>query len=114
MSPRWLIGMAMAFLILGVFANITDGIFLDNEKDIMPIWQAISNFQNVNILNPMTYDSMYIGVRDLIDAVWQLITWDFAFLNGEYQFIRWLLITISVGIFVEFMFGIFRLVRGSG
>jgi len=36
MSPRWLIGMALAFLILGVFANITDGIFLENS-DVMPL-----------------------------------------------------------------------------
>ena len=124
MSPRWLIGMALAFLILGVFANITEGIFMDNEEGSV-LWDAISNFQDVNILNPLTYDSMYIGVTKLVDAVWQMFIWDYTFLNGytddlgvwhdsPYQFIRWILITISVGIFVEFMFGIFRLVRGSG
>ena len=113
MSPRWLIGMALAFLILGVFANITDGIFLENS-DVMPLWDAISNFKDVNILNPMTYDSMFIGVGSLIEAVWQIFTWDFTFLNGDYIFFRWLLITISVGLFVAFMLEIFRLVRGSG
>ena len=125
MSPRWLIGMALAFLILGVFANITDGFFLE-DKNVMPIWSALENFQNVNILNPMTYDSVFIGVGDVITAVWDMFTWNYSFLNdykdpvtgvvteNPYQFFRWILISISVGIFVEFMFGIFRLVRGSG
>ena len=116
--------MALAFLILGVFANITNGIFMDDDTT-SPLWDAISNFSNVNILNPMTYDSMFIGVRDLTEALWKMFIWDYPFLNGyyddlgvwhasPYQFFRWILITISVGIFVEFMFGIFRLVRGSG
>ena len=55
-----------------------------------------------------------IGVGALIGAVWQIFTWDFTFLNGDYIFFRWLLITISVGLFVAFMLEIFRLVRGSG
>jgi hypothetical protein len=116
--------MALAFLILGVFANITNGIFMDDDTT-SPLWDAISNFSNINILNPMTYDSMFIGVRDLTTALWQMFIWDYPFLNGytddlgvwhdsPYQFFRWILVTISVGIFVEFMFGIFRLVRGSG
>ncbi|MFA5037977.1 MAG: hypothetical protein WC479_12470 [Candidatus Izemoplasmatales bacterium] len=123
MSPRWLIGMALAFLILGVFANITDGMFMeDNQTSVL--WEAISNFKDVNILNPMTYDSMYLGVTGLIDAVWQMFIWDYTFLNGyyddlgvwhdsPYQFFRWILITISVGLFVAFMLELFRLVRGT-
>ena len=105
--------MALAYLILGAFANITDGIFLGNDN-VMPLWDAVSNFKNVNILNPLTYSSIFIGLGDMIDAVWQLFTWDFTFLNGDYQFFRWMLITISVGIFTAFMLEIFRLVRGSG
>ncbi len=114
MSPRWLIGMALAFLILGVFANITDGIFLENS-DVMPLWDAISHFKNVTILNPVySLGQIFIGVGDLISAVWQTFTWDFTFLNGDYIFFRWLLITISVGVFIAFMYETFRVVRGSG
>lgn len=104
--------MATAFLILGVFANITDGIFLNNSN-VMPIWDAVSHFQNVNLLNPFTYDQIFIGLSDMVRAVWQMFTWDFSFLNGDYQFFRWILISISVGVFIAFMYETFRIVRGS-
>jgi hypothetical protein len=79
----------------------------------MPIWDAVSHFQNVNLLNPFTYDQIFIGLSDMVSAVWQMFTWDFTFLNGDYIFFRWILITISVGIFIAFMYETFRIVRGS-
>ena len=116
MSIKWLIGIATLFMIGQVVSNIIEYSAPIGDPETQGtaaywLWSAITSFQLVgegSFLSDIV--DVIVGVGKLIPALFFMIIWDYAYLEGNMQIVRWcLLFPISLGL----IYGVIQTIRGS-
>ena len=116
MSIKWLIGIAMLFMLGQVVSNIIEYAAPIGDPETQGsaaywMWSAINSFEMVgqggfwgDIVD------VIVGVGKLVPALFYMIIWDYAYLEGNMAIVRWcLLFPISLGL----IYGIIQTIRGS-
>lgn len=100
-NPKWVIGLASAFILLTIVSNILEGVWGTEATrlqillafDFWPPGQAVEYLQNL----------------------WGLLWFDYSFFYGSYAIFRWaIFIPISVGLIVALGIEIFLRFRIPG
>lgn len=116
MSPRWVMGLAVLFFLLSMMSSIIEGLYMTGT-DTTTIYSAMSHFTNINYASPVFIDTIYdvaVGVGLILEALWNMFIWNYSFLTGSFEIVRWLLISVSAALFLAFMYETIRLVKISG
>lgn len=101
MAVKWLLGMAMLYVILIIVSGIGEGTYL-GTSGVATIWEAMTAFRAVDVTNPLTAISgVLILVWQLLVGIFEMLTWKFSFFVGIWAIFRWLLCAISLGIIVS-------------
>lgn len=98
MRTAWLIFIFMCFVLISVFANIGEGIYLGSFE--ATTLGKVLNFST--LLNPLTAGTYLESVKDLF-------TFNYPFLSGSWAIIRWLLTCIGGAVLI----GLILSLRGS-
>lgn len=117
MSPRWLMAMVGIFFLLSLLSSIGEGLYMTSGTsttiiDVIQHFQQI-NYASITVWIPFTGD-IAVGFGMLVQAIWTMVWWDYSFLVGSLLIIRYLLIALSAGFFVAFMYETIRLVKIGG
>lgn len=112
MNPKWLIGILMMFVLCSIFSGIIEMAYIgDTETSVIGrlfyvdaltvqgTWGNITSFFTGVFTQPLQF----------LQALWDVLTWDYAMFHGAYGIVRILLFTVSAGLIVSF---VLTLVRG--
>jgi len=117
MSPRWVMAMVGIFFLLSLLSSIGEGLYMTGSSSttIIDVIQYFTNinYGSVTVYIPFTGD-IAVGAGMLLKAIWTMIIWDYSFLTGSFLIVRYLLIALSAGFFVAFMYETIRLVKIGG
>lgn len=106
MAVKWLIGLSMAFILLTIGSGVLEQTYLGTAEAGV-FWQAISSFQAVSISDPITAIwSIMVGAWSMIQALFKMLIWDYAFFIDDYLVFRYLFMSISVGMVVSLLLAI--------
>jgi len=109
MASKWLIGLAILFGIGVVLSNIIE-YTAPMQGGATTIWNAISTWQSVNFADVTTWWNIFTGLGQMFTAMWNMFIWNYSFLQGDWQYLRWLIcFPISLGL----IFSIIMAIRGS-
>ncbi len=114
MSTRWIMGLAILFFFLSVLSSIIEGLYM-TESTTVTLYSVMMHFKSINLANPFgaAYD-IVVGVKLFLQAIWTMFIWDYSFLTGTWLIVRYFFVSISVSIFVFFMFEVYRTVKIGG
>ena len=89
MATKWLVGMAMIYVVMSVVDGIAGGTYLGGGG--ATIWSAMTGFQAIDVTNPLT------AVGGVL-----ILTWNFPHIFvGVWSIVRWVLCAISLGIIIS-------------
>jgi len=101
MRTAWIIGMAMAYVVLSVISGIDEGTYFGGTG-IDTIWSGFTTIQTVDFTNPLTVVvGLIVALKDLMIGLFEILTWKFSFFTGSYVIFRYILGAISLGIMVS-------------
>ncbi len=125
MSPRWLIAIATAALLMIILANSIDAGTVDATTGniTLTVWDKLTYFQYANFVDPLGSSNFIVGIwqdittagaiiANFIDALFCILTWNYNFLNNAGVFgwiVRGLFTAITIGV----LYTIFKEVRGA-
>ena len=94
---KWLIGLGFFFLIGTLLSNIMAGTYYGTDD--LYFVQALNHFKMAfsNIVSWSAGWNMLSGAGDMMHAIVQFVTWDYAFFYGTWEIFRYFLMTISFG-----------------
>jgi len=100
-STKWLIGLAMVYVILTVVSGIAEGTYFGGTG-VGTIWSVITGFEAIDVTNPLTaVGGVLIQVWQILVGIFEILTWKFSFFVGVWAIFRWLLFAISLGVIVS-------------
>lgn len=104
-STKWIIGLFMLFAICTIFSNIIEETYY-TSSNITTMYDAMMSFKAVSFANPITFIwGILVGLGQVMTALYNALIWNYSFLQGDWQLIRWLVcIPISVGIAIGFIY----------
>lgn len=109
MHPKWLIALGMVFIVCSILSGVLEMSYLGNHET-STLWKAMSAFDIVDSSNPLSIASgVVVGMWNLIKAAFQILLWDYAFFTGYWLVVKYLFMTISLGIVVA----LFLSLRGT-
>lgn len=117
MSPRWLMAMVGIFFLLSLLSSIGEGLYMtaSTSTTIIDVIQHFNNIEYSGITSIVgVVGDVAVGVGMLTNAIWNMIIWNYSFLTGSLLIVRYLLIALSAGFFVAFMYDTIRLVKFGG
>jgi uncharacterized membrane protein YedE/YeeE len=102
---KWLIGTFMLFAICTMFSQIIEGTYFA-DSHVTTLYDALMSFKAISFANPLTAIwGILVGLGQVLHAIWTAFIWDYSFLQGGYQLLRWLvLIPMSAGIAIGLMY----------
>jgi len=110
MRAAWIIGMAMAYVILAVISGIPEGTFFGGTG-VQTLWDSITAFQTLDVTNPVTLGAgILMNLGKLFVGVFEILSWKFSFFVGVWIVFRMLMFAISLGIIITLLLAI----RGTG
>jgi len=104
MSPKWLIGILIMFLMCTIFSGIMEATYLGSEE--------ASVFERLLFVEALTTGSAWEGIQNIfvgvfsaplqfMGALWDVFTFDYAMYTGDYIIVRFLLLTITIALVVS-------------
>ena len=104
-STKWLIGLMMLFAIATIFSNIIEETYF-TQSNVMTMYDAFNSFSAISFANPVTFIwGILVSLGNIIMAIWNALIWNYSFLQGDWQLVRWLIcLPISIGIGVGFLY----------
>ena len=111
MSPKWLIGVLIMFLMCSIFSGIIEMTYLGEEEK--------SVFERLLFVEVFTTDSAWEGIKNVfvgvftnplefMDALWDIFTFNYAMYTGDYIIVRYLLLTITAALVISLVLAIVR------
>ena len=98
MKMSWLIGITSLFIVLSLISGVIEGVYLGGAEDTQTVLESL-----FSPATPSTTTLLGIDVTALaatwnwFTALFGLLFFDYAFFDGEWQIIRWI-IFIPVGL----------------
>lgn len=114
---KWWIYIGMLSTLGTLFSNIVDGIGMGGFQNTN-LGIVLSSMGMVHIATEMGTVTGAAADKDLWSAVWGMLSWDYAFLQGSLfvffplELIRFLLFGLTFAIMIEVMLILMSLVRG--
>ena len=106
MRTAWIIGLAMAYVILAVISGIDEGTYFGGTG-VSTIWSGFTTLQVVDFTNPLTgVWGVLVALKDLLVGLFEIMTWKFSFFVGVYSIIRYILGAISLGVMVSLILAV--------
>lgn len=102
MSSKLIIIFALVFLILTLLSGVIENTYL--PANALSLFDMVKQF-DIGKLNPFSENNVY-------DMLFKMLTWDYAFLQGEYIIFRYLGMCLSLGIFYPFILYILSIFGG--
>jgi hypothetical protein len=102
---KWLIGVFMLFAICTVFSQIIEQTYFTNSH-VTTLYDALMTFKAISLANPLAaFWGIIVGLGQVLHAIWTAFIWDYSFLQGSWQIVRWLIcIPMSAGIAIGLMY----------
>jgi len=102
---KWLIGVFMLFAICTVFSQIIEETYF-MDSHVTTLYDALMSFKAVSFANPLTAVwGILVGLGQVLVSIWTAFIWDYSFLQGSWQIVRWLIcIPMSAGIAIGLMY----------
>jgi hypothetical protein len=102
---KWLIGVFMLFAICTVFSQIIEQTYFTNSH-VTTLYDALMTFKAISLANPLgAFWGIIVGLGQVLHAIWTAFIWDYSFLQGSWQIVRWIIcIPISAGIAIGLMY----------
>ena len=104
MSPKWLIGVLIMFLMCTLFSGIMEMTYLGADEasvfdrllfvEVLTTGSAWEGIQNV-------FAGIFTAPMQFMDALWDVFTFDYAMYTGDYIIVRFLLLTITISLVVS-------------
>ena len=110
MRPGWLIGIAIAFILLHLVNGVCEMSFATGETETIfngLIEQVDVVSESSNVLSG-TWNVIVLGWEVLV-LIWNMFWFDYAFLTGDWIFLRFIYMAISLGV----IFSIFLAMKGT-
>jgi len=100
-ATKWLVGMAMIYVVMSVVDGIAGGTYLGGGG--ATIWSAMTGFQAIDVTNPLTaVGGVLIQMWQILVGVFEILTWNFPHIFvGVWSIVRWVLCAISLGIIIS-------------
>ena len=100
MKTSWIIGLAMAYVILAVISGIAEGTYFGGTG-VETIWDAMNSFQTIDTTDLLTVArDVMVSTGQLFEGLWEILTWKFSFFVGVWAIFRWIFFAISLGVIV--------------
>lgn len=102
MRPGWIIGLAMAFILLHLVNGVCEMTFMTGNTESIfngVIGQTQIVTESSNYLTG-AYNVLVLG-WEVLKLLWAMFWFDYAFLTGDWIFLRFIFMTISVGLIVS-------------
>lgn len=102
MSTKWLIGMAMLYVVLTIIDGIADGTYF-GSTGVGTIWSAMTGFHAIDVTNPLAaVGGVLIQVWQILVGIFEILTWNFPHIfSGVWAIVRYVLCAISLGIVIS-------------
>jgi len=109
MRTAWIVGLAMAYVILTVISGIDEGTYFGGTG-VATIWSGFTALEVVDFTNPLSVVfGVLVALKDLLIGMFEIMTWKFSFFVGPFVIFRFILGAISLGVMVGLIFAL----RGS-
>lgn len=108
MRPGWIIGLAMLFILLHLVNGICEMTFVTGEPELI-FDSLINKVQIVSSEDTSWFGKIWAGVGvgwEVLVLLWRMFWFDYAFLTGDWVLLRFIFMSISVGIIVAFFFAV--------
>lgn len=99
----------MIFIVCSLLAGVLEMAYL-GQHEVSTLWKAMSAFDSIQMWNPLSWGfGVLVGTWNLVQAVFQMLMWDYAFFDGYWMVARYFFMTISLGVIVA----LFLSLRGT-
>lgn len=106
MSTKWLIGLAMIYLIATITSQIIEYGYAGTAVSTT-FWSAMTSFEGIEFSNPITaVYTIIVGFVNIVKALFNMLLWNYSFLTGELVIIRYFLWSISLGMIVSLLLAV--------
>ena len=88
LKPGWMIAILMSWLVARIIFGVTEMVYLGGTSDM-------SSFEIFLGLSNLTDTST---AWDYVSGIWDMLSWNYAFLGGAWSIVRFFLTAITAGI----------------
>ena len=117
MSTKWLIGLGILFIVGNILANIIDMVAPVGDPGTTGtashyLFSAISTWSTIQVNNPLTWSGAFVGLGQLMTALWAMFLWNYNFLDptvSDWYLLKWVILyPISFGLVIVFLLSLVR------
>ena len=113
MANKWIIGLWILFIGGSLLSGILEMQFLtgtgEHEEAVFERLMSPPAFEN---MNPLTFVWVIVTTTfQWLQAFWDMLWWNYAFLTGSYSIIKWILL---YPLSIAFVVSIILAIRGVG
>lgn len=105
MKPGWIIGLVTAFLLLHLVNGVCEMCFVtgDTETIFNGVIEHVSIVTESSNILSTAWAVIMLGWEVLV-LLWNMFWFDYAFLMGDWIFLRFIFMAISIGILISLFF----------
>ena len=100
MRPGWIIGLTIAFLLLHLVNGICEMTFVTGEPETVfnEVIEQVGVISESSNVGEAIWNSFWLGGQIFVLFVTKLFWFDYAYLQGNWIFLRFIYMAISLGI----------------
>lgn len=111
MDVKWVIGLVMIFIVGSLLSGVMEMQFLSGEGDQQAVITQLFSWANFSGSGFWDIsETIIVATPQVIGAFFKMLVWDYAFFDGSYQIIRWV---VCMPITAGALFGLFTVMRGN-
>ncbi len=112
MANKWIIGLWIVFIGGSLLSGILEMQFLSGGSDTVGVFESLMSPPSFTDMNPITFVWTIVTTTfNWIQAFWNMLWWNYAFLTGGYSIIKWI---VLYPLSVAFVVSIVLAIRGVG
>lgn len=94
MSPNWIAGLSLAFVLGTIISCVIEGVYVGAEQ--MNVLNELCGYTTIGTGGLM--EIMKLGAGFLTHGLPKVLLWDYAFFEGPFEIIRWFFIPLSIAV----------------
>lgn len=117
-SPRWLIGIAIIWLVLTIFANVAEQTDIlqgtTTGENNMTVLDNLLSYRNIESDSPV--GSVYQGLiatGGVLTAIWQMLWFDYPMFTGGWVLVRYFFMCFTIAFFFGLAMMVIQTIRGG-
>jgi hypothetical protein len=112
MSIRWIIGLGIIYVVLSVLGGIGEQVYLGSTE--ASTINTLFDLHMPAYTNVLSFGLAAIQVTaDWIQGVWQILTFDYSFFQGEWIIVRYVFCAFGAGIGFGLVMSFLGIIRGG-